>query len=60
MAGFKITIDSLDIDDPTIKHDQPGGNPEDKEKQKLAEKMSRMNENKKKSDLKSMKQNKND
>lgn len=44
MAGYKISIDSLDIDDPTIKHDQAGGNPEDREKQKLAEKMSKMSD----------------
>ena len=43
-----------------MKHDQAGGNPEDREKQRLAEKMSKFIDQKKKVDTQSMKQNKND
>ena len=43
MAGYKIHVDSLDIDDSQIKHDQAGGNPADKEKQALSEKLAKEN-----------------
>ena len=32
VAGYKISVDKLEFDDPSIKHDQAGGNPQDKEK----------------------------
>ena len=35
MSGYKISVDKLDIDESQIKHDQPGGNPNNK--QSLAE-----------------------
>lgn len=37
VAGYKITVDKLDFDEPGIKHDQPGGNPAEREKQEKAE-----------------------
>lgn len=37
VAGYKITVDKLDFDEPGIKHDQPGGNPAEREKQEMAE-----------------------
>lgn len=58
VAGYKITVDKLDIDESELKHDQPGGNPADREKQAMVEKSQNMEQQKKHLEVGTMKQNK--